>query len=341
MPPLPPAESVNVKLRSPTDLVAITPYLLGFHPDKSVVLAAFRGNRAIFAARSDLPGPETPPADLLADHLLQVTVAQGPDLLAILGYGAAGEVDGLLRSVWAAAEQRELPIGEVLRVDAGRWWSYLCQEPDCCPPEGTRFDPAATEAAATCAFAGLAVAPDRAALAATVAPPAGAARVAIERATDRAERSIMRCLATIPEPEWAATIEDRGDRAIRAAIDRYADSARLDDDELAELSVLLVSLPVRDVAWRAITTPQPHLRLWTDATQRVVPELAAAPASLLGFAAWRAGDGALARLALARALTADPEYSMAQMLLDAVQRGVPPAVLDDWPVDQSTRSPRV
>jgi hypothetical protein len=94
--------------------------------------------------------------------------------------------------------------------------------------------------------------------------------------------------------------------------------------------VLLLSIPVRDLAWQAITAPQPHLDLWRDVTRRCDPELVAAPASLLGFTAWRAGDGALAGLALERALAEDPSYSMARLLLDALQRGIPPSVVGDW-----------
>src|SRR5690606_22288696 len=94
--------------------------------------------------------------------------------------------------------------------------------------------------------------------------------------------------------------------------------------------LLLTSLRVRDHAWEAIRTEQPHLRLWSDVTRRVEPSLAAAPASLLAFTAWRRGDGTLAQLALERALAADPGYSMALLLRDGISRGVPPSVLDGW-----------
>jgi hypothetical protein len=105
--------------------------------------------------------------------------------------------------------------------------------------------------------------------------------------------------------------------------------------------VLLSSLPVRDLAWQAITTEQPHLTLWTDVTRRADPALVPAPASLLAFTAWRAGDGALAGLALDRALAADPSYSVAQLLRDALRQGLPPSTLDGWPaVVNDDSSPR-
>ncbi|MGH3680495.1 MAG: DUF4192 domain-containing protein, partial [Natronosporangium sp.] len=105
----------------------------------------------------------------------------------------------------------------------------------------------------------------------------------------------------------------------------------LADDELARLALLLESIPVRDAAWRAITPEQPHLRLWTDLTRRADPSLVPAPASLLAFTAWRSGDGALAGLALERALRQDPAYSMATLIRHALEQGLSPSTLDGWP----------
>ena len=64
-----------------------------------------------------------------------------------------------------------------------------------------------------------------------------------------------------------------------------------------------------------------HARLWTDLARRACPGYVAAPASLLAFTAWQAGDGALANLAIDRALTDDPAYSMALLLIRRSCRG--------------------
>ena len=42
--------------------------------------------------------------------------------------------------------------------------------------------------------------------------------------------------------------------------------------------------------------------------------------------AWQAGDGALANVALDRALADNPRYSMAQLLRDALDSGAPPSM---------------
>jgi hypothetical protein len=46
---------------------------------------------------------------------------------------------------------------------------------------------------------------------------------------------------------------------------------------------------------------------------------------LLAFVAWQAGDGALASIAIERALDADPGYSMALLIADALHAGLPPS----------------
>jgi hypothetical protein len=68
-----------------------------------------------------------------------------------------------------------------------------------------------------------------------------------------------------------------------------------------------------------------HLRLWTDVVRRAAPAYLPAPASLLAFTAWQSGEGALANIAIDRALAADPGYSLAQLLRDIMDAGVPPS----------------
>ncbi len=69
-----------------------------------------------------------------------------------------------------------------------------------------------------------------------------------------------------------------------------------------------------------------HTRLWTDVVRRAEPAYLPAPAALLAFTAWQCGNGALANVALDRALDADPSYSMALLLRDTIDAGVPPSL---------------
>ena len=109
------------------------------------------------------------------------------------------------------------------------------------------------------------------------------------------------------------------------AVRRTPAGERLTDDEVAWLGVLLTHVPVRDVAWERTDGADEHIALWTDVLRRAEPELTAAPGCLLAFAAWRAGQGALAAVALERVLARHPDYSLALLLDDLLRRGVPPA----------------
>jgi hypothetical protein len=70
---------------------------------------------------------------------------------------------------------------------------------------------------------------------------------------------------------------------------------------------------------------QAHCRLWTDVLRGAALDFVPAPASLLAFTAWQSGNGALAAMAVDRALVADPGYSMAQLLAGAVEAALPPS----------------
>jgi hypothetical protein len=69
-----------------------------------------------------------------------------------------------------------------------------------------------------------------------------------------------------------------------------------------------------------------HRRLWIDVTRRAQPGYVAAPAALLAFVGWQSGDGALANVALDRALADDPRYSMALLLRQVISAGAPPSM---------------
>jgi hypothetical protein len=109
----------------------------------------------------------------------------------------------------------------------------------------------------------------------------------------------------------------------------------LSDDECARISVWILSSCVRDVAWSMIQSQDidAHVDLWTQVTRRAAPGHVAAPASLLGFACWLRGDGALARLAIDRALSDDLDYSMAQLIEHTLDLALPPTTWSSIPLE--------
>ncbi|MFC4106566.1 DUF4192 domain-containing protein [Micromonospora zhanjiangensis] len=327
-------DRTTLAVRSPADLIAAVPFLLGFHPADSVVVVALRGKRVVFAARADLPEPgDRAGADTAAGYLADVIGLQRADAALVLGYGPAERVTPVIDTVGTAVDLAGLCVLDLLRITDGRYWSYCCTDPGCCPPDGVPFDPSASEVTATAVFAGQVALPDRTALAALVAPVEAAARDAMRQATERAEDRLVTLLDTAPAGDLLGgrAVRDAGAAAVRAALDPTRDPAGLSDDEVAWLSLLLRHIPVRDHAWEHTDGEERHLALWTDVLRRADPELAAAPGCLLAFAAWRCGQGALAVVALERALAAQPDYSMALLLDDVLRRGVQPSALGAWP----------
>jgi hypothetical protein len=308
----------TLRLRSPADVVSAIPYLVGFHPDDSVVVLGFGGLGDAYAVRLDLTA-----ADVLIEHVSGLVARRDSPYVVVAGYGSGDRVTPVVDRVRRALARHGVEPRDVLRVEERRFWSYLCSEPGCCPVEGRVVDdgPVVAEAVA----AGLTALPDRADLVRSVEPVGGER---MRRATERAKRRLAGWAGEAP-----AAVADRmateGVRLVRAILRRAAAGAGPppSDEEVAWLGVLMVNLRVRDEAWVRMREGDldVHIRLWRDVLRRVREPYAPAPACLLAFAAWRTGDGALANIALDRALAADPHYTMARLLRELFISGLPPS----------------
>jgi hypothetical protein len=325
----------TLSLSTPADLLAAVPYLIGFHPSESVVIMGLRGPELIFELRGDLPaGPAGigPPSagdlDEVVDYYTHVVWRQGADAALLIGYGPPARVTPLLVALRTAMARKQIQVLEMLRVQDGRYWSYLCTMPGCCPPEGTPYDVRTSQVAVQAVLSGREALPSRAELERRLAPVRGAERAAMREATERASWKLGAVVGLGTDTVLAdglAALEVAGAEAVDGAIARQRRGRRLDDDEVAWLTVALGYIPVRDHAWQRISGDLGrHVALWTDVLRRAEPELAAPPAALLAFAAWRCGEGAVASIALARALEADPDYTMAQLLDQALRGGLSP-----------------
>jgi hypothetical protein len=310
------------------------PHLLGFHPANSLVVLGIGGphGRIRLAFRYDLPDP--PDSALSADVAAHATAVLGREhltLAVIVGYGPGQAVTSLVDAVAPALHEARIAVQDVLRVHEGRYWSYLCADPHCCPPEGSPYDPANHPAAEALSAAGFTARSSRAALAGTLARDPGSIEpmaAAVERARDRVAQLINDLLREPAGGDPLQVIADAGRRHIRQAVARYRRGGAVTDfEELAWLGLTLTDLRVRDDAWARMDPAfnDAHQRLWTDLIRQLPAEFVAAPASLLAFTAWQSGDGALAAIAIERALTADPEYSMAKLIADALHAGLPPS----------------
>lgn len=297
-----PAKIIHV--HSPADLLTVIPGLLGFTPENSLVIVGVEGprNHVKVTLRYDLPGPaDTEIAQQIIAHMTFVLTRAAVHTAIVVIYGPA-DVGDLLNTVLTSQDQ--VKMSDILRVNNNRYWSYRCDNPDCCPPEGATFD------------TDYSVPAHRDDLTERVAPVAGGERDVMRQATRHAEAARQSTAAKLDTVQSMLRLYRDGDPA----------AASLDD--FAELSVALASLRIRDDAWSRMDPAQStaHIALWTDVTRRAQPGYVAAPASLLAFVAWQSGNGALANVALDRALADDPHYSMALLLQQVINAGAPPSL---------------
>jgi hypothetical protein len=283
--------------------------------------------------RYDVPDPRRPGlAAALAAHAVGVLAAQGVTTAVAVGYGTDAAVAPVAGALRDRAAEAGISLTEVLRAESGRYWSYVCANQACCPPTGTPYDVTGHPAARAMAAAGGEVLAGRAELSASLAAAGGQLGAAMRRATAKAHAQVARCVTRLDRagpPVTAARLTAvLGTVAVRDAIRRYRDGEQVSTEHAAWLTVALRQLRVRDDAWARMEPGHrhAHLRLWTDLTRLARPGYVAAPAALLAFCAWQNGDGALANVALDRALADNPRYSMALLLRDALDAGAPPAL---------------
>jgi hypothetical protein len=326
-----------IRAGSPTALLRLVPHLMGFVPAASLVVLGVGPprDRIRLTLRYDLPDPPGlgVSADI-AEHAVGVLQAQQLTAAVAVGYGPEALVTPVAEGLRDAAGRAVIDLYEVLRVQDGRYWSYVCGNEACCPAAGVPFDAAADPAEAV-ALAGVGgpVLASRADLAARVAPLGGITAESMRQATRRAEQHIAQRLAKVRKSSRLGAarqlIATEGLAAAGAMIARYREGGRFTtDEEIARITVALRDLRVRDDAWARMdpSHAEAHQRLWTDVVRRAQLGHVAAPAALLAFVAWQSGDGALANVALDRALADDPRYSMALLLRQVITAGAPPAL---------------
>lgn len=315
-----------LRISGPADLLQAVPYLLGFHPQTSLVLIGLAEGHLVVTSRLDV---DDVAEEGLLRHAVRGMVNGGAETVvaAIYDERSVPGRDGLpwrglagdLGECCAAAGAL---LGDVLLVCAGRWWSLQCDSPSCCPPDGQPLpgSPSAFVAAAT--YAGMVALPDRASMEALLAPAPQGEREALRPLITEAEGVAVQATAGGTARRW----ERLGRRELLAAA-RAADRGDLELDErtAARLGVALRRTAVRDALWSAADTDRIDGReLWRALARRLPAPYDAAPLFLFGWGSWRHGNGALANVACDRAIASDPRYSAADLLLAALAHAVDP-----------------
>jgi hypothetical protein len=144
----------------------------------------------------------------------------------------------------------------------------------------------------------------------------------------RETRYAERIAAKLFTRSGPGALDGPGLAAVQAAVRLCRDGGSMNAGfTYAWLALVLRRLRIRDDAWARMDPAHAaaHRRLWTDLVRRAQPGYVAAPACLLAVTAWQEGNGALANIALDRALADDPAYSMALLIRDLLDAGVPPS----------------
>jgi uncharacterized protein DUF4192 len=307
--------------------LALVPMLVGFVPGDSLVVVGTRPprDRVAAAVRLDLHRDgQLEDAGHLAECALTGLMRQNLSSAVAAIYGSQADAGPLAAALLRFADRSGIYLHDVLRVENGRYWSATCGNPTCCPAEGTPFAAALPAALAS----SQPVLPSRAALVGKIAPLGGQSAAAMWRATV----ATLRAITASGDPKGA---KRAGLAAVQTAIAAYRADARtqLDDSQAARILLALSHIPSRDVAWAHMDPAHAdaHIALWTALTRRAPAGLVAAPASLLAFTAWQSGDGALANVAVDRALADNASYSLARLIRDMVAENTPPPPLPSTP----------
>ena len=318
-----------VRLTSPGEIAAAVPHFCGFVPTESLVAVSLRGDRRRIGLtlRLDLQeGLDDEVAEQVAGRLAH----DGAAAAVLVVYTEAAEDrprESLVRALIAEVELRGISVMEGLLVRAGRWSSYTCDREDCCPRAGTPVPAPVDVLAAAAAYDGRAVLRDRAELVASLAPPV---LFAARSAEQRLDAALVR---------WLAAIEDVGPdtaradavAALRAALTAQASDLAASPADPAALLVSLQDVLVRDeVAIWALDDSESLLTLLLGLARESVAPYDVPVCTLVALVAWVRGDGALANVALDRALAGDPAYSMANLFRAGLDGQLPPSAVKQW-----------
>lgn len=309
----------------PSDLLDLLPMLFGFQPEDSLVAVATHGpkRRFGFRLRMDIPAPEY--VEVAAQQAADYLMHQEPDgviLIAVSGDGLVA--DELMDRV---GNLLDVPVHEAVRTDGDRYWSLGG------PPEGEPYVSSCSPAVAGAVLEGMQILPDREALVQRFAAVEGDRKEAMEKATHEVLGTVLRELAESPRIDLKAV----GNERLAPIFERHARAEHLGDKELATLAIWVSSTSVRDDVWMKMRrdSADADLELWTRVAQSVVEPFEPPVLSLAAFAAWLSGDGTQALIAAERAVEIQPGYSMAGLVLQALDVCMSPEAWDGFDTDAS------
>ncbi|MGO4602518.1 DUF4192 domain-containing protein [Terrabacter sp. 2YAF2] len=336
-----------IKLRSPAELLAVIPHLLGFEPRQSIVVLALKDNKIDLTQRMDLPDPNR--VDEVALALQRHVLKEKAAAALLVGYeNTAGDSRPLIEALGERLRAQDVSVRDRIIVHDGRWRSLDCTDPSCCPPQGTAVPPPAEASSVLAEFVGVGSAPlaDRRALAEQLKPAPAAADVNELLRHERTAPTLLTGSRSHRLAEVWSRVLTRPTGALRIADAAVALQSLQDVPTRDGIAAVLIPnglkleiLPQDTQALvlqcrKAVRTAEDtqDVDLTTGAIksrliglcQHATDEHAAPVLTLTGTYSWWHGDGALARVALDRALRCDRDYRLAQLLRLMLDEGIRP-----------------
>ena len=308
-------------VKTPHDLLAAVPFLIGYHPTNSLVLISVKADALEMAMRIDYPiNPPEGAYQLLASHLRR----DGAEGALLVAYEPEGNCSGeeVLHNAADAVSELSIPIRELMLVRNGRWRSLLCQDSDCCPPEGQPIEEFESSRIAAEQVANGKVLPysDSAGLSDSISP------TQISRDINWNAQVIG--FRIDPEDSELNAKQRDGAESILLLADFYIQDGNCKDyDLIARVLGRLSDIQVRDFALGCHDekTLNAYWMMWRDLLRIAPPKFVAPVASLFAAIAYENGEGALAHRALDRAIEDQPEYSLSRLLRRVFSSGWPPS----------------
>lgn len=305
-------------------MIAALPAVLGFVPEKSLVLVTLEDGRLGAVMRADLSAELAANIDRLAEiaassgagRIVAVIVDEEGALCPMCNEGHR-ELSAALARALDGYDVELHAVHVVNRIAADGLWHCV----DECGARGCVDDPDSSPLAAAAVLDGRRLYARRSDLQTVIAMSDHAhspERVAALRAR-RARRA----------DEWRVDPDGCGRRDVETVLSAAARTCAgedLADAEIATLACALTDVAVRDTLYALAVGAEcgPAEALWAMLARELPEPWRVDALVLLAFSAYARGDGPLAGISLEAALRSDPEHRMAGMLDTALQSGMRP-----------------
>lgn len=359
------AGDMKIVLRGPDELVDALPFLMGYHPDDSVVLLALHGEQGRFGGRLRVGLPEDPQdpeewpqlAKQLADCLVTGSLQRGGRPSSIVVFlcrdpragERSSEVMERLRpfaqQIRIACGELDVPVIEALCVSGAAGGRTAGPSPAArCTPDGgvPLAEPGGSAIAAVAAYNGIRMPLSLRDLESRLRP--------VESRDAEYETALdLACARLVPrmlDRSASASVTERTVELAGIALEAFGSAAPVTDPvradrrddallvhgDAAEMILGLQDREARDrvAEWADPARADAAIRLWRALARRCTgpyAEHAAALLALTGWVAWCSDDEAQARVALCRALDLEPHCTFARLLQHAVSQGLDPEVV--------------